>query len=138
MSKILLIGKNESFLHQCVKKLRMLDAKVVVHKDVLHTTRELFPYKVRCIVWDVQINDPNKSSKYKMLRQHYTSVPIIILDHHKADYEPVSDFDTIFLSKNIGLEQVVREIIDATSAATVLSDHERLKMLEKQFGFMDE
>ena len=135
MSKILLIGQTET-LQQCAAILRQQDYKVIIHKDVTDDICELFHYKLRCIVWDVQVDESNRTAKYKILRKYHRYTPIVIIDD-KMEKGVKPDSSTLFMRKRCTAIEIVNEMSDFTSVASVLSDNDRLDMLEKEYGFTE-
>ena len=138
MSKILLVGKNESFLHQCAEKLRWLDHKVFIHNDVMNGLREMLVSDVSCIVWDVEVNDQERIRKYRAIKRYHRYTPLIIIDDNKEAYQDEDlDHDTVIRINNPRVEDVVHQVIDAITDDKILSDEDRLDRLEKEFGLFD-
>ena len=138
MSKIVLIGKNESFLQQCAAKLRWLNHKAFIHRDVMDGLRELLLFRLDCIVWDVETNDPYKIRKYKAIKRYHRDIPLIVIDDNKETYRDEDlDYETFIMTNNPNADDVVHQIIDTIQISYVLPDDERLERLEKKYGLVD-
>ncbi len=137
MSKILLIGKNDTFLQKCAERLRWRGYKVMVHEDVMDGLREMMIFSVSCVVWDVEAREASLLKKYKAIQRYHRLTPVFIINQDQDAFGDEIDPDTHFIPEKPSVEALVQKVIELAQVQIQSTDDDEFEEYEKEIGFIE-